>query len=448
MYHLHVKQIRKASGGSTLKTAQYISRTGKSKTRGDVVREVMNFNMPSWVENTDSQCYPQSCSQNYWSEADTGSSRVNALSAYTIEMALPKVLPHPEQRTLVLAFAQNLSRLCAENLTPSAAVPMSLAIHEGYGNNPHFHMLVSPSIHDGIERSPALWFMRYNPKKPGNGGAKRSRYMGKKNWLFKVREMWANLANQALQMAGLEPTMDHRSHAARGLIRAPSLHLGPSAAHLLRQNKPAPRVQRYRALQEEEKALDEQRQNIERTRRNILLLEGQEQSDRHARLVWHDDEARSMQMILGQHPFAGDIAIASQSFCVLVAGGSSSIVKASRGASVTREIFRKLRLELPSPWLFVEDQTGLWLTRPNLDEVIRVGPTHVVSDAVDSDALEIILRIAKLLPLDKPVVHAQEELCQSLRARIRQLKEDWSVRSFSNLPKPAEPSPLLKRLRP
>ena len=72
----------------------------------------------------------------------------------------------------------------------------------------------------------------------------------------------------------------------------------------------------------------------------------------------------------------------------------------------------------------------------------------IVSDAIDSDALEIILRIAKLLPLDKPVVHAQEELYQSLRARIRQLKEDWSVRSFSNLPKPAEPSPLLKRLRP
>ena len=122
MYHLHVKKIRKASGGSTLKTAQYISRTGHFKNRGDVVREVMSFNMPSWVENTDSQCYPQSCSQNYWSEADTGSSRVNARSAYTIEVALPMALPHPEQRTLVVAFAQNLSRLCAENLTSSAAV--------------------------------------------------------------------------------------------------------------------------------------------------------------------------------------------------------------------------------------------------------------------------------------------------------------------------------------
>ena len=346
MYHLHVEKIRKASGGSTLKTAQYISRTGHFKNRGDVVREVMSFNMPSWVENTDSQCYPQSCSQNYWSEADTGSSRVNARSAYTIEMALPKALPPPEQRTLVVAFAQNLSRLCAENLTSSAAVPMSLAIHEGFGNNPHFHMLVSPSIHDGIERSPALWFMRYNPKKPGNGGAKRSRYMGKKNWLFEVREMWANLANEALQMAGLEPTMDHRSHAARGLIRAPSLHLGPSAAHLLHQNKPAPRVRRYRALQEEEKALEEQRQSIERTKRNILVLEEQEQSDRHARLVWHDDETRFMQALLSLRPTSGDITDAKEALNIQMEERSGPDAQASRAvgdaAVPSTVIFKRL----------------------------------------------------------------------------------------------------------
>ena len=140
--------------------------------------------------------------------------------------------------------------------------------------------------------------------------------------------------------------MDHRSHATRGLIWAPSFHLGPSAAHLLRQNKPAPRVRRYLALQEKEKALDEQRQSIKRTRRNILVLEQQEQSDRHARLVWHDEETRFMQALLSLQPTSGDIANADEALNIQVAERSGPGAQASHAvgeaAVPSTVIFKRL----------------------------------------------------------------------------------------------------------
>ena len=135
-----------------------------------------------------------------------------------IEFALPEHLSPAQQRSLVLEYAASLSDLSAENLTAHAAVPMTMAIHEGKGRNPHIHMLVSSSIHDGIERVPGLWFARYNSKQPERGGAKRSRAMTKKSWLVRARELWAIAANRALRLPALRRTWT-TAHTRRGEFR-------------------------------------------------------------------------------------------------------------------------------------------------------------------------------------------------------------------------------------
>lgn len=47
----------------------------------------------------------------------------------------------------------------------------------------------------------------------------------------RMRVAWADVTNRALERAGLEERVDHRSHAERGIEELPGIHLGP-AAHM------------------------------------------------------------------------------------------------------------------------------------------------------------------------------------------------------------------------
>lgn len=445
MYHLHVRQIRKTSGGSTLQAAQYISRTARYKNRGDVVRALWSVHMPCWV-NTDHGA-------SYWQEADMGSSRANARSAYTVVVALPKALTDAAQHALVAVFVQQLSDLCAQGLRPGAAVPMTVAIHEGGHKNPHVHLLVSTSVGDGIERAPGLWFKRYNAQKPENGGARRSRFMGKKKWLLRVREMWASVANQALQAAGLAPTLSHLSHAARQLMSQPALHLGPSAAHLLRQGKPAPRVQRYLAAGQENQMRAALHERMAQSHQRLLALEEEADQARHARLVWQQDEARSWQALLARHPLSGALrTMDAAAIRVLVTPASNGVGGALPAMPGYPALGPRIHAGLPSPWLAVQEPGGLWLVRPNVESVVRVGwnmgwgmgGNMVVSDATDPAAMALILWIAQQLEFDSPVVQARQALCESALMLLADMKENWAVRVIDP-PTPPRPFPKLIR---
>ena len=95
-------------------------------------------------------------------------------------------------------------------------MPYTLAIHRGGpdGGNPHAHLMVSERGLDGHERSREQWFRRYNAKAPEKGGAKKSRTMMSREWVKDTREAWAREANEALERAGREERVDHRSLAS------------------------------------------------------------------------------------------------------------------------------------------------------------------------------------------------------------------------------------------
>ena len=46
------------------------------------------------------------------------------------------------------------------------------------------------------------------------------------------REAWADMANRAIEQAGLEERIDHRSHVVRGIDEQPTIHEGVEAMHL------------------------------------------------------------------------------------------------------------------------------------------------------------------------------------------------------------------------
>lgn len=92
--------------------------------------------------------------------------------------------------------------------------------------------MISERINDGIERPAAQWFKRYNGKTPEKGGAQKTEALKPKAWLEQTREAWADHANRALERAGHDARIDHRTLEAQGIERLPGVHLGPNVVEM------------------------------------------------------------------------------------------------------------------------------------------------------------------------------------------------------------------------
>jgi ATP-dependent exoDNAse (exonuclease V) alpha subunit len=92
-----------------------------------------------------------------------------------------------------------------------------VALHFNAGN-PHAHIMLT---------------MR--EMGPEGLAAKKNREWNKPELLLHWREEWATHANRALERAGREELIDHRSLAEQGSDRLPQVHLGPISAALERR---------------------------------------------------------------------------------------------------------------------------------------------------------------------------------------------------------------------
>ena len=225
IFHLDVKTGTRGGGQSASAKFDYLGREGRYAKDAEELEYKESGNMPAWAEDDPGK---------YWEAADEHE-RTNGRLFQQVEVALPVELDERQRRDLAGSFAERLTR--------EERLPYTLAIHRGgeAGENPHAHLVISERANDGIERSAEQWFKRANGKQPERGGAKKSRTMMDKHWIAETREVWGREANRALERAGQEDRVDHRSLAAqrdeslaRGdleraaeLSREPSVHRGP-----------------------------------------------------------------------------------------------------------------------------------------------------------------------------------------------------------------------------
>ncbi len=211
--------------------------------------------MPGWADDEPSE---------YWQAADTYE-RANGRLYKEVEVALPKELGEDERVTLAREFA--------EKLTEKENLPYTLAVHEGRGENPHAHVMISERMNDGVERPPETWFRRANREEPEGGGALKTESMKPKAWLTETRELWGREVNGALERGGHEARVDHRSLEAQGLERVPTRHIGVHAAAM-----------EARGIRTErgDMALEIDRQNREIEQEKASFLEAQQQIERGA----------------------------------------------------------------------------------------------------------------------------------------------------------------------
>jgi len=416
MFHLHISFLSKSRYGSAAKSLAYIARLGPFKKNKDRVRETISV-MPSWAEGKQAV--------KYWALADS-KSRANARMAYIVVAALPKALMPWQQSQLALEFADELSRLSAEGLTPHACVPYSLAIHEGYGRNPHFHLLLSASIDDQVKRLPDRWFRRYNRKNPSQGGSKRSRFMTRTPWLIEARKLWAHLANKALTSVGLPATLDHRSNAARNIAAPPGVHLGPAASYLISQNRMSPKVARSVALKKKYDVMQHLLESIDTRRQKVSWMEMEQALQEEQRRKWSASNQTEWVEILDEHPLAMDAKVARGAASIVVLQSNAGIIQSMHRLGLDQRQADVLSA-VGTDWDWVQTQAGFWLVTPQSNEVIFLD-VAVSTDATTTVGIRAALAAAQSRADHDPVVWAKSSVLAVVAEGMARLALKWPIK--------------------
>ena len=134
-----------------------------------------------------------------WSKVEQVEVRCNSQLARGIEIALPIELSHSQQISLLHSFVQT------EFVTLGMVVDINIHLKAG---NPHSHLLLT--LRD-IEAD--------------GFGAKR-RDWNHPSLVARWREAWASACNSALEEAGHDARIDHRSNNARGIDLPATVHEG------------------------------------------------------------------------------------------------------------------------------------------------------------------------------------------------------------------------------
>ena len=423
MFHLHVRYRSRDGGGSCESARQYIVREGPFAQRGDTVRWVQSINMPPWAGGESAPVY--------WRAAEGPHSRVNARTAMLVEFAVPLQLPRDDQNTLVMAMAEELSAMGVEEPSTLLRLPLTMAFHEGHGRNPHVHCMLSLSLNDGLARDEKTWFRRNSPQASERGGARRSDYVTKKRWLYRVRETWARLANAALALRGLEPTLDHRSHAERAVKAVPQIHLGPRISHMSRQGVRTSRGDRHAAIvarNTTEHALEVQ---LLQRKRAVPTSEFEDAVSLQAERVWRRRRDLLWTEMLSDHPLNDAQTLRSHASAMLFDSDPAGLA-AARQAFEAQADTREFANLVGPDWDTVSTPGCFWAVRPDQDEVILLGPGYLATDGRDDASFVAMLKASAILRLKRPALLVKDGLQRLAQQALESLGFDWPTRTLRN----------------
>lgn len=183
IYSLHLRSI-----GKTTHTPRTAGAHIRYITRPEARADLLAGRMP-----------PERHAARRWLDREERQDRQNARIIDKITAALPRELNARQRRMLVMAFAERVTRGRAAWLA---------AIHQSGADahNPHAHIVIR-------DRDPET--------------GKRVALLSEKGACRRIRLLWEQAVNAALEALGSPQRVTRLSHAARGIETPPQRHRGP-----------------------------------------------------------------------------------------------------------------------------------------------------------------------------------------------------------------------------
>jgi ATP-dependent exoDNAse (exonuclease V) alpha subunit len=231
IYHLRVKPVSRAEGRSSTAASAY---RAAAIVYDETTGQTFDYTRKRGVEHSEI-VLPTECArrdinwardrERLWNEAEKAENRSNSRVAREYEIALPHELDARQRIELTRGFAQQIADRhgCA----------IDIAIHaphrEGDERNHHAHLLATTRTVKaaGFGDKTRIEWSDGNRRKAGLGAGKEE--------ISKIREAWADFANQKLKELALDARIDHRTLEAQGIDREPTVHLGPAVSSLERR---------------------------------------------------------------------------------------------------------------------------------------------------------------------------------------------------------------------
>lgn len=271
IYHCSAQVISRSHGRSATGAAAYRSGVEITDARTGLVHDytrkqgvdytviVAPDQAPAWVYDR----------TQLWNHVEQAEKRKDAQLCREVEVALPRELTLAQMQTLVTDFAR--SQFVSQGMVAD------IAIHHAHRNNPHAHLLLTTR------------------DLTGQGFGQKNRDWNRKERLQEWRQEWAHHANRALELAGQEPRLDHRTLAAQGLERVPQIHHGPKVMALEQQGIRTDRGDQARAIEHHNARLID----LQAQRRGLELQLDVGEARQQFRAVWQQhqvEQARQQQV--------------------------------------------------------------------------------------------------------------------------------------------------------
>ena len=229
IYHCSTKTVNRSSGRTAVASSAYRSgeklkdeRTGLTHdfTRKDgVAHSEIVSNLDIEIDRSE-----------LWNLAEQSENRKDARTAREWVIALPDELDADQRKDLANEFAQSL--------VDRYGVIDDLAIHEpskgGNDKNHHDHIMLTTRKAE-LDTDNNLILTTKTDIELSNAKRKSLDMGTTQDEIKQIRETWANLANFALEKAGIQEKIDHRSYADQGNGLQATIHEGTKVTQLRRQ---------------------------------------------------------------------------------------------------------------------------------------------------------------------------------------------------------------------
>ncbi|MDJ0649738.1 MAG: MobQ family relaxase [Xenococcaceae cyanobacterium MO_188.B19] len=233
IYYFNASVISRSAGRSATASAAY---RAAEKIKDSRTGEVHDYSQKKGVDNKFILAPEQAAfwvydRQKLWNEVERVEHRINSQLAREIQLAIPRELNRTEQVQLVKEYVSDL--FVKEGMIAD------VTFHELDSHNPHAHIMLTMREIDehGFKKN-------------------KNRDWNKRELLEKQRAAWSSYANHALEKAGINERIDHRTLAEQGINRIPQIHLGSAVTAMMKRGVPTDKGDRWEAIAEANKQIE------------------------------------------------------------------------------------------------------------------------------------------------------------------------------------------------